>query len=144
MQTATHTSQRNTANAAARPPAGAGRSDPSFGECRQRLISYLMKLNHALNEDLPDLSHALLSRFCDALVHYLSAGHFEVFERASLCRESCAVMALTTQAGMAFHDRFGTSRSIRVVEVKAALEQLARVLSTRFETEDQLLRGQPR
>ena len=49
-------------------------ADQSFGECRQRLISYLVKLNHALNDGLPDLSHALLTRFCDSLVDYLSRG----------------------------------------------------------------------
>ena len=56
-------------------------SDESFNHCRQRLISYLVKLNHALNENLQDLSQALVSRFCDSLVDYHSAGHFQVFQR---------------------------------------------------------------
>lgn len=114
-------------------------ADQSFGECRQRLISYLVKLNQALNDDLVDLSHALLSRFCDSLVDYLSAGHFRVFQRLSLPGQAYVIIEATTQAGMAFNDRYGDATDIRVSEVKASLEQIARVLSSRFELEDELL-----
>jgi regulator of sigma D len=88
-------------------------ADQTFGECRQRVISYLVKLNRALNADLPDLSQALLSRFCDALVDYLSEGHFRVFQRLSLPAQSYALIDATTQAGMAFNDRFGDRREVR-------------------------------
>lgn len=118
-------------------------ADRSFSECRQRVISYLVKLNHALNDDLVDLSQALLSRFCDSLVDYLSVGHFRVFQRLSLPADSYAVIEATTHAGMAFNDRFGSLGSIRVTDVKPALEQMARVLSTRFELEDELLDAEP-
>lgn len=119
-------------------------ADQSFGESRQRLITYLVKLNHALNDDLPDLAQALLSRFCDSLVDYLSEGHFRVFQRLSLPAGSYALIEATTQAGMAFNDRFGHLAAVRVSEVKQALEQMARVLSTRFELEDELLYAEPR
>lgn len=114
-------------------------ADQSFGECRQRLISYLVKLNHALNDDLPDLAQALLSRFCDSLVDYLSAGHFRVFQRLSLPADAYAVIEATTHAGVVFNDRFGDAREIRVQDVKTELERIARALSTRFELEDELL-----
>lgn len=120
----------------------ADQADRSFSDCRQRLISYLVKLNHALNEDLADLSHALLTRFCESLVDYLSVGHFRVFQRLALSAGPYAFIEATTQAGMAFNDRFGDLGSIRVSEVREALEQMARVLSTRFELEDRLLRGE--
>ena len=118
-------------------------ADQSFGECRQRLISYLVKLNQALNDDLPDLAHALLSRFCDSLVDYLSAGHFRVFQRLALPARAYALIEATTEAGVAFNDRFGEATEVRVPEVKAALEQIARALSARFELEDQLLYAEP-
>lgn len=114
-------------------------ADESFVACRQRLISYLVKLNHALDADLPDLGQALLSRFCDALVDYLSVGHFRVFQRLSLPPRCYALIEATTQAGMSFNDRFGAAREIQVSEVKRALEPLARALSSRFELEDELL-----
>ena len=141
MQTAAHAPNRRDATATVE--GYFTHADQSFGQCRQRLISYLVKLNHALNDDLPDLSQALLSRFCDSLVDYLSAGHFRVFQRLSLPAHSYALIEATTQAGMAFNDRFGELRTIRVADVKAALEQIARVLSTRFELEDELLYAEP-
>lgn len=119
-------------------------ADQSFGECRQRLISYLVKLNLALNAHSPDLSQALLSRFCDALVDYLSAGHFRLFQRMSLSADAYAVIDATTQAGVAFNDRFGDLQDAGSQELRSALEQIARVLSARFELEDQLLAAEPR
>lgn len=114
-------------------------ADRSFTICRQRLISYLVKLNHALDADLADLSQALLSRFCEALVDYLSEGHFRVFQRLSLSPRRYVLIEASTQAGMTFNDRFGAGRDIDVAEVKHALEQMAQVLSERFEVEDALL-----
>jgi cytochrome c556 len=38
-------------------------SDKAFADSRQRLIAYLVKLNQALDQDLTDLSQALLQRF---------------------------------------------------------------------------------
>ncbi len=137
METATDTLHRLRATASTDPYLMA--ADRSFSDCRQRLISYLVKLNHALNGDLADLSHALLTRFCDSLVDYLSVGHFRVFQRLSLSARSYALIEATTNAGLAFNDRFGDLPSIRLAEVRHALEQMARVLCTRFELEDQLL-----
>jgi regulator of sigma D len=116
-------------------------ADQSFSECRQRLISYLIKLNNSLNENLVDLSHALLNRFCDSLVDYLSAGHFRVFQRIALMPTEYAAIEASTRTAMHFNDRFGQLQDIELVEVKAALEQLAQELSTRFELEDDMLNG---
>lgn len=133
-----------TATATAATEDFAFRADHTFGECRQRLISYLIKLNRALSEDLTDLSRALLARFCDSLVDYLSAGYFRVFQRVSLPGRSYAVIEATTQAGMSFNDRFGDVEHAQLGEVREALEKIARVLSTRFELEDDLLRSEGR
>ncbi|HEX7035023.1 MAG TPA: Rsd/AlgQ family anti-sigma factor [Pseudomonadales bacterium] len=126
-----------------RRPAAADRyvaeADRSFIACRQKLISYLVKLNDALDARLPDLSQALLRRFCDALVDYLSAGHFRVFQRVSLPAGTYALIEATTEAGMTFNDRFGGARRVVIDEVRGALEVLARALSERFELEDELL-----
>lgn len=116
-------------------------SDESFQQSRQRLISYLVKLNHALNENLQDLSQALVSRFCDSLVDYLSAGHFQVFQRIVPAADEYAAIESTTRVAMTFNDRFGNIRYVNVPEVKAALEQLALVLGTRFEVEDDIICG---
>ena len=114
-------------------------SDESFNHCRQRLISYLVKLNHALNENLQDLSQALVSRFCDSLVDYLSAGHFQVFQRLVPSPHEYAAIESTTQVAMTFNDRFGNVQYVNIPEVKVALEQLALILGTRFEVEDDII-----
>ena len=114
-------------------------SDKSFGECRQRLITYLVKLSHAMDANLPDLSQALLSRFCDALVDYLSAGHFRVFQRVVPRPDQYAAIESTTRVAMAFNDRFGEVGQVQIPELKLRLETLALVLGTRFELEDEIL-----
>ena len=114
-------------------------SEQSFQELRGRVICYLVKLNHALDKDLNDLSQALLSRFCDTLVDYLSAGHFQVFQRVVPLAHEYAAIESTTQLAMTFNDNFGNLRTVDIPEVKAALEHLALVLGTRFELEDDLL-----
>lgn len=114
-------------------------SDRAFTDCRQRLISYLVKLNQALDRDLTDLSQALLTRFCEALVDYLSAGHFNLFQRVVLAADEYAAIESTTQLAMTFNDRFADRLQIDVAEVKGALEHLAQVLGTRFELEDDSL-----
>lgn len=133
MQTAI----RDTASAAA--DEFFSEADQSFTECRQRLISYLVKLNRSLRDDLPDLTQALLPRFCEALVDYLSAGHFRVFQRLSLPATAYAIIEGTTQAGVAFSDRYGDPANFDMHDVREALERMARMLSARFELEDNLL-----
>lgn len=136
MQTATQASRQQ---ATATANGYFSEADQSFTECRQRLISYLVKLNHALSEDLNDLSQALLSRFCDALVDYLSAGHFRVFQRLSLPPTAYALIEATTHAGVAFNDRYGDLENFDMADVRQSLERIARLLSARFELEDNLL-----
>ena len=114
-------------------------ADTTFCDCRQRLITYLVKLNHALDEDLVDLSQAILSRFCDSLVDYLSAGHFRVFQRVALTAYEYAAIESTTHVAMSFNDVFGDAVDLNVGKVKVALEGLALALGTRFELEDVIL-----
>jgi regulator of sigma D len=115
------------------------RSDKVFTDSRQRLIAYLVKLNTALDQDLSDLSQALLQRFCESLVDYLSAGHFSVFQRVALAADEYAAIESTTRMAMAFNDRFADQMDIDTREVKAALESLAQLLGTRFELEDDII-----
>ncbi|MCZ6640777.1 MAG: Rsd/AlgQ family anti-sigma factor [Gammaproteobacteria bacterium] len=111
----------------------------NFTTCRQRLITYLVELNNALDAGLEDLSQAILTRFCNSLVDYLSAGHFQVFQRLIPAPHEYAAIESTTLVAMRFNDEFGDLESVNIAQVKAALEQLALVLGTRFELEDDIL-----
>ena len=114
-------------------------SDKAFADSRQRLIAYLVKLNQALDQDLTDLSQALLQRFCESLVDYLSAGHFTLFQRVVLAADEYAAIESTTALAMTFNDRYGDLIEIETLQIKAALENLAQVLGTRFEIEDDII-----
>ena len=113
----------------------------NFSNCRQRLIAYLVELNNALDQNLNDLSQALLTRFCNSLVDYLSAGHFQVFQRLIPAPHEYAAIESTTLVAMRFNDEFADVESVNIHEVKNSLEKLALVLGTRFELEDDILRS---
>lgn len=114
-------------------------ADRAFADSRQRLIAYLVKLNRTLDQDLTDLSQAILQRFCESLVDYLSAGHFSVFQRVALAADEYAAIESTTRLSMAFNDTFADQIHINTSEIKTALEQLAQILGTRFELEDDII-----
>ena len=113
-----------------------------FGFCRQRVLAYLIKLHQAIDADTVDLAEALTARFCDSLVDYLSAGHFQVFQRFVPAPHEYAAIESTTRAAMSFNDRFGnvqTPRGLDLEELRAALESLALIIDTRMELEDDLI-----
>ncbi len=114
-------------------------ADATFTSCRQRLITYLVELNNSLDEGLEDLSQSILTRFCNSLVDYLSAGHFQVFQRLIPAPHEYAAIESTTLVAMRFNDEFGDVETVNIAQVKVALEQLALVLGTRFELEDDIL-----
>jgi len=114
-------------------------ADATFTTCRQRLITYLVELNNSLDEGLEDLSQSILTRFCNSLVDYLSAGHFQVFQRLIPAPHEYAAIESTTLVAMRFNDEFGEVETVNIAQVKVALEQLALVLGTRFELEDDIL-----
>lgn len=140
--TTTNTAARvlsaQAANAAA-ASAYVDKADRAFADSRQRLIAYLVKLNQALDQDLTDLSQAILQRFCESLVDYLSAGHFSVFQRVALAADEYAAIESTTRLAMAFNDAFADQLNPDITDAKTALENLAQILGTRFELEDDII-----
>lgn len=126
-------------SANARTAAFVEEQEQAFLRSRQRLILYLVKLNQALDDGHRDLSHALLNRFCEALVHYLGAGHLQLFQRLTPAPHEYAAIESTTWVAVAFSDRYGDSRAFAIAAVREDLEQLAQVLGTRFELEDGML-----
>lgn len=102
---------------------------------------------------VPDSADTALSAFCDVLVDYVSAGHFEIYEQ--LLREAQdfddqrgiklahqvypRIEAITLEA-VAFNDRYGQAASIiHETQMQQQLEQLGGLLHERFELEDCLI-----
>ena len=95
----------------------------------------------------------LLHRFQQALVDYLALGPFEVFQaleeqpadspycRArALARQLYARIAGTTQAALAFHDRYdGHPSQAELAALNEDLSRLGEHLATRIELEDRIV-----
>lgn len=95
----------------------------------------------------------LLQRFRQALVDYLALGLFEVYQALEeqpadspyrqardLARRFYARIARTTQAALAFHDRYDSDLSTpTLAELGEELSRLGEHLAVRIELEDRIL-----
>ena len=99
---------------------------------------------------LPGNNH--IKQFCQILMDYISAGHFEVYEQiVSLCKEngnqSLALargalpqISLTTDIALSFNDKFTEGNvDINMANIDKDLSILGQALEERFELEDQLI-----
>ncbi|GAA5215431.1 sigma D regulator [Corallincola platygyrae] len=93
-----------------------------------------------------------IKQFCQLLVDYLSAGHFEVYDQiVSQCEINGAKHKLlagtqqerlneTTQAGLEFNDLYAEStESDELDDFDQDMAALGKALEVRFELEDQLI-----
>lgn len=102
------------------------------------VLSYLVKLNNAIDADHQDLVQALANRFCDQLIDYVSYAEYRVLPRRSIPDYHHAAIGRITQEVLRFNDLYGTSQTIDVPCLKADLENLALALETRLGIEDEL------
>ena len=98
------------------------------------------------SESLPDADE--IANFCSALLDYLSAGHFEVFdilvedddEGLDLKDKLYPKLTKTTDAALAFNDTFAQAVTPeQAAGFDAALAQLGEILEERFALEDELI-----
>lgn len=119
--------------------------DPEFALCRQRVLSYLVKLHRSISQDLRDLSETLLHKFCQALTEYLSVSHQHTFSMTAPSARHYVDIASTSREAMRFIDlfaRLGPTLEGDLHVLLRHLDQLALALTTRFELEDELGLGQ--
>ncbi len=119
----------------------ANQDNAKFNAQRQQLLAYMLKLKSAIDHDTPDLAEALTQRFCDSVVDYLSAGHFQIFQRYVPASHEYGAIEHTTRELMRFNDRFGNGGPLNLIELGSALEHVAYVIDTRMELEDDLIRA---
>ena len=89
------------------------------------------------------------NRFCEVLVDYVSAGHFEIYEQLlkeaslfqdegiALARELYPVIEKTTEVVLNFNDKCLERSKTRTLA--RDLSQLGEALEVRFEAEDRLI-----
>ena len=118
---------------------------------RQSVIVQCCALSgvHELSQN-DDPSNLRLQHFCQLLVDYMSAGHFEVYYEvireaeafqdgsAHLAKALMPEISKTTQASMDFNDRY-TSAEGDLSNLPTSLSKLGENLAARFELEDQLI-----
>ncbi len=88
-------------------------------------------------------------RFCEVLVDYVSAGHFEIYEHLmqeamefqdggiELARQLYPVIEATTEVILDFNDRCADRGELR--NLARDLSQLGEAMEARFEAEDRLI-----
>ena len=121
---------------------------------RQQLIVTFCDLSR-MQQDLTraEKVQSSLSRFCELLVDYVSAGHFEVYDQLiqearefddggmDLVNRAYPRIEKTTEAALEFNDRFdgidGSEQDLRVLFEQ--LSPLGETLEERFELEDLLI-----
>ena len=114
---------------------------------RQELLSRYCALSAALKLGAsPTATRGKLDRFCEVLVDYVCAGHFEVYRElldAGKRRGEADGAALyrlivpTTAVALDFNDRYFRSASGETVP--RDLSRLGQVLASRFDWEDALI-----
>ena len=120
-------------------------------QARQTIIVQFCNLSgiHEQRKETDSPSQRLQT-FCEHLVDYLSAGHFEVYYE--LIREAEAFadgsaeqakallpgISATTQKAMAFNDQYIDAEGL-LDGLPASLSELGEILEARFELEDQLI-----
>ncbi|HSC76496.1 MAG TPA: sigma D regulator [Pseudomonadales bacterium] len=89
-------------------------------------------------------------RFCETLVDYVSAGHFEIYEQllaeavafgdqtTEASRQLYQVIAATTRVILDFNDHYLEQRAAQ--QLARGLSQLGAALEERFEAEDRLIK----
>ncbi|MBZ4194065.1 MAG: Rsd/AlgQ family anti-sigma factor [Candidatus Contendobacter sp.] len=120
---------------------------------RQEILVLYQKLA-ALKPAMPaGPAQHLLQRFRQTLMDYLALGPFEVYQALEdqpadspycpardLARRLYARIARTTQAVLAFHDRYdGELSDLALADLNQELSRLGESLATRIELEDQIV-----
>lgn len=120
---------------------------------RQQLIVTYCRLTRVSDFSSLDKARSAFCKFCELLVDYVSAGHFEIYDK--LIQEATAFddggVALaerlypriqkTTEVALAFNDRFDRiqGESAGFDELYEGLSGLGETLEDRFEMEDLLI-----
>jgi regulator of sigma D len=92
-----------------------------------------------------------LQQFCQLLLDYVSAGHFEIYYEllreaeafkdgsAEVAKTLLPAITTTTESALDFNDRYADTRSRQLPELAQDLSRLGELLATRFDLEDKLI-----
>lgn len=116
------------------------------------LLYRLLKIKPFDNEALAS-EQEVLQEFCEILVDYVSAGHFEVFEKIAeanensqsdqlgLDRELLVKILQTTVPAMDFSNQYAQPNNIQLDTLEKDLSRLGEQLASRMDLEDKLIQS---
>jgi regulator of sigma D len=120
---------------------------------RQELIVHYCNLGANPEPEKPDELYARLSKFCELLLDYVSAGHFEIYEKlmdearefndggVEVAAKAYPKISKTTQEMLAFSALLEVSEKTEddMRAMYARVSQLGEIMEERFELEDLLI-----
>lgn len=117
---------------------------------RQQTLVAFCELSEQVNEDDNLEKGDSLRHMCQLLVDYVSAGHFEVYDRlvkeseqqgntggVAKARQLFQELGSTTEYVLDFNDKYQEVDDLEALEID--LSQLGEVLANRFDAEDQAI-----
>ncbi|ENY73400.1 Rsd/AlgQ family anti-sigma factor [Aeromonas diversa] len=134
--------------------AGQHRAIDAFLDARQTLLVEYIKLaglSGQRNKSRPLPCCTAISQFCDLLVDYVSAGHFEIYDHVMHAYENAKgdqlVLAQSiypklracTDFALRFNDKYAEAQEDDLLSLDEDLNRLGPVLEERFRQEDQLV-----
>jgi regulator of sigma D len=122
-----------------------------LAERNELLVLYCRLTGKRKDKVLPDQQQ--LSQFCDILIDYVSAGHFEVYEQlVSMCdrhgpeslqllQELFPRISKTTDIVVDFNDKYASVQTDEelMAELDKDLSKLGEAIAQRIELEDRLI-----
>ncbi|WP_127558959.1 sigma D regulator [Saccharospirillum alexandrii] len=123
--------------------------DRWLGQRQETLVRYF----DISSDTAADQQSTLLQSFCESLMDYVSAGHFEIYEQLvrearefddggiELARKLYPRVEATTQVIVDFNDKYDTHdhTNQHVSDLPADLSKLGEAMTERFEMEDQMI-----
>ncbi|GAB3335027.1 MULTISPECIES: sigma D regulator [Chromohalobacter] len=121
---------------------------------RYDMLVTLMELREACDAELESVSKARIDAFSEALMDYISGGHFEVYPKLrdeavafddrdalTLADRLLERLEMSTQMVLEFDNDYSTPTRCQhyVTRLPAWLERLSKALTERFALEDQLI-----
>lgn len=117
---------------------------------RQDLLVLFCKLSAQKGNEFSSETEAMLQNFCQILVDYVSAGHFEIYEQLvaegrefdnqeglSKAKVHYKTIDSTTELILDFNDKYQETDDLS--SLLQDLSKLGETLETRFEAEDQMI-----
>ncbi|PKM29330.1 MAG: sigma D regulator [Gammaproteobacteria bacterium HGW-Gammaproteobacteria-11] len=124
--------------------------DAWLAERKQLITEYNQLHDRSAPDQHPDTA---LASFCDVLVDYMSAGHFEIYEQLireaedfkdqrglDLAKQLYPRIETITEQAVAFNDLYADTQAVAdEAQMQARLNSLGAMLHERFELEDCLI-----